>query len=285
MRGSATSLLKYVLLSLTIIEAIGVALGSIGVAKIASLIGKSSFYLVIGLLIYCLYSGRTGSFIIGGLGLTASADIMLKTTLKMPRPPSYLWLMNAEGPGFPSGHAAMSTAFAVLVTYCTRDPILAAALGIHAGAVSISRIVLNVHYPIDVFGGIVIGIIGALAAIALYTASKNIGKYLVLIGLPSLLMSIVSMYEMPEYTDSPLILGVSLGLIVSGPLLDKAFREQCLVDKRFKIRILSLILGFIGLVIVLGLKSTDTAFLTMLGGLIYVVVALCSRPIACRIFK
>ncbi len=285
MNARALCILKYVLLVLAIIEAIGVALGNVGIAKIASLVGKSSFYLVIGLLIYCLYNGRTGSFMVGGLGLTASTDIVLKTTLKIPRPPSHLWLMSAEGPGFPSGHAAMSTAFTVLVAYYTGDPVLAAALGIHAGAVSISRIVLNVHYPIDVFGGIVVGILGSLAAIALYKISENIGKYLVLIGLPSFIMGIISVYEVPEYIDSPLILGVSLGLIVSGLLLDKLFREQCLDDRQFKIKALSLVIGIIGLILVLGLKETENIFLAMLGGVLYVIITLCSRPLACRILK
>lgn len=274
----------YLLFVGAIVELIGVYFGDVDIAKIASTIGKSGFYMVLGILIYTLYRGDKGVFLIGGLGLTASTDVMLKTVLKMPRPPMSEWLMKAEGPGFPSGHAAMSFSFALLIGYLSGDPLLGIALFIHALAVSGSRLVLHVHYPIDVVGGATIGVVLAIISIMIYRRVKDAAKYLLIVSIPGLALSVIASLEMPDYVDSPLLTGICLGSLVSALMLLRIPSEP-LTNNNWRIRIASLIISFIGLVVALKLEASGEYPLILVGGLVFALLALLSRPITSGMFR
>ncbi|MET1159896.1 MAG: phosphatase PAP2 family protein [Thermoprotei archaeon] len=277
--------LVYMLLLLSIVETAGVFSGNIGFGVIASRVGESAFYLVLAVFIYCFFSGDKGLFLISGLGLTASFTVLLKTVLKMPRPPESEWLINAEGPGFPSGHAAMSFSFALLVFFATRDKVLGLALFIHAISVSYSRVLLHVHYPIDVIGGAILGLLFSYITYTIYRRlGRQYGKYLVLIGLFMSLTSIVSSIEMPEYTDAPLLTGVSFGVVLSGVVMD-TYKDEYLLRRDMVLRFISLVIGFTGLASVLVLESMDSYITILIGGFIFALLVFLSRPLASKLVK
>lgn len=68
------------------------------------------------------------------------------------------------GSSFPSGHAATSTAGAVILTYLLGRGGLW--LGLLAAAVAFSRVYIGVHYPLDVLAGAALGAAVGLVAIA-----------------------------------------------------------------------------------------------------------------------
>jgi undecaprenyl-diphosphatase len=62
---------------------------------------------------------------------------------------------------FPSGHAATSFAAATMLSFAF--PRLSPALLLLAAAVAFSRVYVGVHYPLDVAGGAVLGVVVATA--------------------------------------------------------------------------------------------------------------------------
>jgi undecaprenyl-diphosphatase len=127
-------------------------------------------------------STRTRSFassLAGVLLTTATLVFVLKQLVGRHRPCSCLEGITArvfaapQDFSFPSGHAAGSFAFALFVgVVVTRAPsagparwFVAPALSVLASGVALSRIVLGVHFPVDVLGGAIIGAcIGTIGA-------------------------------------------------------------------------------------------------------------------------
>ncbi|HGY56109.1 MAG TPA: phosphatase PAP2 family protein [Caldithrix abyssi] len=104
----------------------------------------------------------------------------LKTLLQMPRPPAVLDknLFHIIGPAltqrsFPSGHTTtVFTVAFVLILYIRRN-----ALRIFyfttALVIGLSRIVVGVHWPLDILGGILTAVLSALVGLHLFNRVKE----------------------------------------------------------------------------------------------------------------
>ena len=66
---------------------------------------------------------------------------------------------------FPSGHASTSFAAATLLSYGW--PRLSPIFFVLAAAIAFSRVYVGVHYPLDVLGGAVLGVLVAVGVLAL----------------------------------------------------------------------------------------------------------------------
>jgi undecaprenyl-diphosphatase len=74
---------------------------------------------------------------------------------------------------FPSGHA--TAAFACATVLAWRVPRLAFPAFVLAGAIAWSRVYVGVHWPLDVFGGFLLGAAMASIAIALISSRPPAG--------------------------------------------------------------------------------------------------------------
>jgi undecaprenyl-diphosphatase len=100
----------------------------------------------------------------------------LKALVDRPRPPERYAEPKTLVPvphdaSFPSGHAATSFAAATMLSFAF--PRLAPALLLLAAAVAFSRIYVGVHYPLDVAGGAVLGVLVATALRLLVRALRR----------------------------------------------------------------------------------------------------------------
>ncbi|MBM3275444.1 MAG: phosphatase PAP2 family protein [Candidatus Sericytochromatia bacterium] len=110
-------------------------------------------------------------------GTAAAAEITsglasfgLKALIDRPRPYETLTTLRTPAGGedsksFPSGHAALSFAWAPVVAY--DEPALAIPAYLLAGTITFSRLYLGVHYPSDLVFGAIIGLASGYGTIAL----------------------------------------------------------------------------------------------------------------------
>lgn len=118
---------------------------------------------------------------------TGVTNLILKNTVKRFRPME-IRLIDAHGYSFPSGHASISTAIAIVLIYFLFKKmknkkiayILSGLIIIYLILVAISRVYLGVHYPTDVLGGWVIAVIWSYITISAYKycMSKGVNKFL-----------------------------------------------------------------------------------------------------------
>ncbi|MEG0995074.1 MAG: phosphatase PAP2 family protein [Bacilli bacterium] len=107
-------------------------------------------------------------------------SVILKPMFNRPRPNEHLenielLIKPPTDFSFPSGHTSVSIAGAFIIFYANKKMgILAYIL---AGLIAFSRMYLFVHYPSDILGGIIIGIISGVLAIKIINSLKKGENY------------------------------------------------------------------------------------------------------------
>jgi len=119
--------------------------------------------LMVGLFTLAYWFGprRRGAVGLATLLAAFAVTLGLKALFGLPRPPTALQWIDATGFGFPSGHAIAATVgwgYLAMATdrWTTRRRVGLAAVVV--GAVALSRVVVGVHYAVDVVAGIAVGL-------------------------------------------------------------------------------------------------------------------------------
>ncbi len=183
-------------------------LDSIEVCKVITHTGGAGAMITVSLILLLVDAERWLPLPVG-LIASSTVTVILKTVIDAPRPPSDLWLVDAEGGSMPSGHAAATAAFWTLLYLSTRRREVILVGVMHTLAVSLSRVMLRVHYPADVVVGMIQGPLVASIAWVLYSR----GYAFIILVLSSISSVIVVLYE-PGYKTPLLILALSLLLLV-----------------------------------------------------------------------
>ncbi len=144
---------------------------------LATRLGDLPTYIIILTLFYWMINREKGIALLA-IGLTvAVVSSGLKETFGLPRPPESPHMVDAGHYGFPSGHALGSLVIYSSLLYAApkiKKNYKIAAAFIIAATVSLSRIFIGVHYPGDVLGGIVFGLI--LLGLFLAYAEMDVDK-------------------------------------------------------------------------------------------------------------
>lgn len=122
-------------------------------------LGGTSTLMVVLALCYWLSDRRASAAVISYAVAGLAFLVALKAALAVPRPPSEVWMTSydASGYGFPSGHAFAATLVygGILLRFeFDRQRAVTLAVAALVALVSLSRVVLGVHYLGDVVAGI-----------------------------------------------------------------------------------------------------------------------------------
>ena len=106
---------------------------------------------------------------------------VLKQAADVPRPPAVLQGLHVIGPAykagaFPSGHATTAFTIAGLFALGFRSPVLTTVSLLVALAIGLSRMVVGVHWPLDVLAGVFGGWLCAAAGLRIGKRTENFGR-------------------------------------------------------------------------------------------------------------
>ena len=195
--------------------------------RLVSALGGTQAYIVLLLGSYLALDARLGQrlgmFVLFGFYLNFHLKGLVGTERPFVLEPSVARTPEAalsSGPGFPSGHAQLSLTFWGYAAWWLKRPWVWLLAALIVTLISLSRLYLGMHFPVDVVGGLVIGAVyTATAALAepLWASLKRIPVPLrAAIGffLPLVLLLVLP----PPGLEASLLMG-ALAAFGSAPLL------------------------------------------------------------------
>jgi membrane-associated phospholipid phosphatase len=189
-----------------------------------TLLGEGTVLIGLSAVIYWCFDKSRGRLVTYVVLFGAYLNFFLKILIAWPRPPFDLRLAEKSEAsyGFPSGHAQDSTTFWTWVTLDFRKRILGIVGAAIVVAVGISRIYLGLHYPAQVIGGWIIGLVVACSGMLVLRRLPRSGqmrtKHQVLFAFSTLIpmaIAVASGFQGDTYPEQigGYLFGFSLGAL------------------------------------------------------------------------
>jgi undecaprenyl-diphosphatase len=132
-----------------------------------------SIWVLLGLILFVTRQINRGEFVRLLLAIVLvhiAVDLWLKPWVGRIRPPFAIPDLSVIGdvprtPSFPSGHAANAIAAAVVLTTSLGNTAARWVIWIAAAIVSVARVYLGVHYPLDASVGVIVGWLCGMGAL------------------------------------------------------------------------------------------------------------------------
>lgn len=189
-------------------------------------LGSERAYIVFLLVAYLAVDAKIGQRLSVALLVSFYLNFQLKGVFDTPRPyvlepavaRSDEAILTGPGAGFPSGHAQGGASFWVLAAvYARRGWFWALALAVVV-LISLSRMYLGLHLPVDVLGGLLIGLSLVLAAYLAFRRLEKLDRLPLALVLSLGLLVPLALHLLLPVNDSDLLLG-GLAAFLTGPWL------------------------------------------------------------------
>ncbi|MBU3145723.1 phosphatase PAP2 family protein [Clostridium sp. CF012] len=221
--------------------------------QIVTMTGEEYFYIIVAAIIFWCVNKKFG-YKLGFALLTGTiVNTALKDLVDAARPIGVsgirsLRVQTATGQSFPSGHTqgAATFWFSWIVQIRKRWIYIFGSTAILL--VAYSRMYLGVHYPIDVIGGIVIGVVWVFISNYIFEyAETTRKKWVLMIIVVPMLIGMIYLKETTYYTISGTVLGFYIGYILESKYVHYDVRNT---------KAAQLIKLLFGLTILITLKNT-----------------------------
>lgn len=216
--------------------------------KCLTFLGNEEFFLLFLPIIYWCVDRRAGARLLFLFLFSAYINSAAKVLANQPRPFNYdlrvKKIVPAGGGGFPSGHTQSAVVLWGYLAYHFRKKRIWILAGILIIGTPLSRIYLGVHFPTDIFGGYVIGVLLLFLFIKVEPLVKKwlsqrglIWQLGMAVCVPTILIGIS-----PEGDPSCLIAGSTLMGFATGMVLERRWVRFSAVGIWWK-RVLRYLLG------------------------------------------
>lgn len=218
--------------------------------EIITMLGEEWFFIILFAIFFWCFNKSFG-YKLAFICLTSAAiNTIIKEIVKLPRPIGYegiksIRVETAEGYSFPSGHTQQSSSlFATLmIEFKKKWLYFIGALWILL--VGFSRMYLGVHWPSDVIGGLIIGILWTMIAIKIFDWSKDRGNPMLLGVFVIPMIILMLFFQTATYYK---VVGTLLTLWIGYIIDDKYF--SFVTKAVWWKQILKLVIGFLGLILI-----------------------------------
>lgn len=207
-------------------------------------LGREEFYVLALPLVYWAVSKRYGWWLSAIVLLTNFVNVWVKEALQLPRPYQVdapvrvVYPESGTGPGFPSGHAQVSAAFWGTIARWSGTRRVWALAVVLVFLISYSRLYLGVHWPLDVIGGLALGILAVAAGayVQRWAAGKTWATSTRL-ALSLLPLALLALDRSPEaYKMIGYLVGASLGVVLESERV-RFYERQALARQVIKLAI------------------------------------------------
>ncbi len=214
-----------------------------------TMLAESTFILAVITLIYWCLNKKIAIKMSWIVLFNGVLNGMIKNLINKPRPFEYgivspLHLETATSSAFPSGHTQTATAFwgsAIIIFQSKSVWILGIVMSI---VTAITRVYLGVHWPSDVIGGLLAGILGVALADKLLDVKVGFEK----IHIIAVSCALVLVYLMPVDADFVNTVSALFGLVVGQYFEEKYVQFNPVAPREIQIK--KVVIGLVGLIVI-----------------------------------
>jgi len=259
-------------------------------ANIASAVGEQTFVIAVILYIFYNYDKKKGFGLFTSVLFAVLGMGILKAIVRAPRPFQVLEsiggkrLETATGYSFPSGHTTTGSAFYTALALTFKKRSVSIFCAVMMVLVGLSRLYLGVHWPIDVFAGLLLGVTVSFVVSrylnALYDDKQKrirlsmwIGSLSLVAGAITAILLNLSLIDEVAFTDLMKVFALGGGGYLGFVLESK--KVGFIVEEKRSKQILRYLLGLIGILVFMGAKAVIPESLYALGAFLrYTMVGL-----------